>query len=555
MSKSRKAQAPPAKSFGSHLSEWIVYASIVVFTLWQGSYFPLQFMLMLALLMAAFVLAGRTAIISIEPLLLFAISLLYFLSLGIFSENRYAGLVEAIRTLVLPLSLITFRNSDSARTEKAIFAALMCVAILGLLSFASIIYIPGGVIEESNRLQSVIQYANTTALLMLVGALYAAEMFFARRKIANLVCCAIFLVSLVLTGSRTTLVVALAACFLYAFVKTGRRGRIIEACSLVAAVCAVVCLNALTDIRLFRISLYEPTLVERWITYGDAAAMMRGKWLTGIGAGNWQEWQFRLQSAPYNVKYVHNHYIQLLLDAGALAPLLFFAATVPAICKGLRSKSLHSIILIAIMAHAVLDFDLIFGAVAMIAMYSLSQLASGGKTIKIGKIRFAVIAPLLAVVVLWGSEAFSALGDSALARGRMESAMGEYRASLALNPLNTGLYYQMAQSTRDIELTEEYIRTAIDENPRDSRSISILALIESRNGNYGAALGLCKQLMENRKFSEEHQLLYLEIAGQAAALGIIGDREHEEVMEEIAAIRRQANPLYIQYIENEENGK
>lgn len=552
MNKSARIK-PPEKSIHLRIAERCACVCIVIFALWQGSYFPLQFLLMVALILIAFILFGKSLYVSKKAAFLFGISLLYIISLLILTENHYAGLIELLRSMIFPLTLILFFNTDPAKAEKAIFFALVSIAVLGLLAFASVIYIPGGMVEATNRLQSVIQYANTTALLMLIGILYSINAFIKDKKPAKLVYCLLFASAFFLTGSRTALVVALAVCFLYAMIMLKRRGKLITVGILVIAIWAIVSLNIFTDLRMFRISLHEPSLVERWITFQDAIGMMRGNWLLGIGTGNWQEWQFLYQSAPYHVKYIHNYYLQLLLDGGLLAPLLFLAATLPAIIKGVRTKSIHGFILIAMMLQALLDVDLIFAGVAMIAMFSLSQLTAPGKELVIGELRYIAIAPLLAVTVIWGSEVFSASADRNLTNGNLQASMSRNKTALRLNPLNTGLYFQMAQSTRDIALTEHYIRTGIERNPRDSRAISILARIEAGKGNYNGALDLCERLIESQRHSRDIQSLYLYIAGRAVNGGAISNSDFEEIQSRVDSIRLQANPLYIQFISRDEN--
>jgi tetratricopeptide (TPR) repeat protein len=480
--------------------------------------------------------------------------------------------MELLRVLVLPMTLMLFCNTNPVKTERAIFISLMSIAILGLLAFFRVIYIPGAVIETTNRLQSVIQYANTTALLMLIGILYSIHSYISNRKIGKLICCLIFAVTLLLTGSRTSLMVALAVCTLYALIMSQRRGKLIVSGSVVLAVLAVVGFNLFTDIRIFRISIFEATLVERYITYQDAISMMRGNWLLGIGTGNWQEWQFIYQSAPYNVKFIHNYYLQLLLDGGILAPLLFLAATLPSVIKGLSKKNIHAFILIAVMSQALLDFDLIFSAVAMIAMFSLSQLIAGrceshsrvgsdktggsrilrgimsDKTVSIEKLRFIALAPMLVILVLWCSEIYSSNADINLLQGNKDVAMSRYRTALALNPLKTELYYQMAQSADDIETAQELLETAIEKNPRDLQSISALVMIESQRGNFAVALDLCEILIENRRHFEEYRSLFLQTAESALISGVINQSQYEEIQTRLRLIPLQTNPLYRRYI-------
>jgi len=378
--------------------------AVIMFTLWQGSYFPLQFLLLLSFLLIAFIFFGSSLTISKEVFMLFGITLLYIVSTLIYSDRLFDGAIETLRTLVFPFTLIFFLNYERVRMEKAIFSALLLVAAIGLLAFFSVLNIPGSVIEHSNRMQSVIQYANTTALLMLIGILYSAHSFKESKSIWKLCCGAVFLTALLLTGTRTTLVVALAVCSLYAFILAKQRGKIIVAVATAAAVGVVIALGIFTDIRMFRISLFEATLLERLTTYKDAITMMHGRWHLGIGVGNWKEWQFLYQSAPYSVMHIHNYYLKLLLDAGLVALLLFCAAVVPAIYRGIREKNVHGMILLAVMMHALLDFDLVFAAVSMITMYSLSQLIPNGKSLNVGKYRFIAIAPLIFILYMWLSE-------------------------------------------------------------------------------------------------------------------------------------------------------
>jgi len=538
---------------------WCVAVFIVMFTLWQGSYFPLQFLLMLALMLIAFILFGNSLSVSKEALLFSGISLLYFVSLLILSENIYAGTIEALRTLIFPFALILFNNTDTDRIEKPIITALLLVAILGLLSFFSIIHLPGAVTADGNRLQSVIQYANTTALLMLIGTLYSLESFIKEKNIPMLCCCAVFLTTLALTGSRTVFIIAIAVCALYAVVKTSRRGRIITVTAVTATVLIVVLLGVLTDIRLFRISLREPTLVERFITYGDALNMVRGNLLLGIGTGNWPTWQFMYQSAPYSVFHIHNYYLKLLLNGGLLAPVLFIAATVPAVIRGIKEKNVHALILLAILLNAALDFDLAFASVAVVAMYSLSHLTSGKisprtryiLSISVGKVRFVALVPLIVIAGLWVSEIFSANAESHRAAGDLSASMRSNEIALTLNPLNTALHYQMALSSEHPEQMEKHLQAAIKNSPRDLRALSALAILRSDQGSYFVALELFEILVGYRPHSADLWAMYLNTARRAAGQGVIETSELDVLQERMDDIGRNTNPLYINYILNQ----
>jgi tetratricopeptide (TPR) repeat protein len=223
----------------------------------------------------------------------------------------------------------------------------------------------------------------------------------------------------------------------------------------------------------------------------------------------------------------------------------------PAIIKGISAKNLHAFILIAVMTQALLDFDLIFSAVAMITMYSLSQLIVRQRTVPClisGKLRFIAFAPMLVIMILWCSELYSSNADTHLLRGNRDVSMSRYRTALVLNPLKTELYYQVAQSTFDIVTAEEFLRTGVIKNPRDLQSISALVMIESQRGNYADALDLCEVLIKNRKHSKEYQSLFLSTAETALIHGVISQSQFEEIETRLKLISAQTNPLYERYI-------
>jgi O-antigen ligase len=546
--KAAKLSAQPdlAGLFGA----WCVSACIAVFTVWQGAYFPVQFLLMLSVFAAAFVLRGKEISASPEVLILLGVSVLYFVSFAILSENRYGGLTESLRTLVFPVSLLFFLNSDKDRSQKSATIGLLIVAVLGLLAYADILPLPGAVITSSNRLQSTIQYANTTALLMIIGTLYSADDFLKRKRITSAICFAVFVLALALTGSRTSLVTALAIGTVYALIKANRRGKLIVCGAVAAATVALVCLTAIPGIRLLRISLYEPTLVERFITYGDALSMLKSKPLLGIGVGNWQTLQYSAQSAPYNVKFIHNYYLQLFLDGGILAPLLFLTSLVPAVVRGVRGRSVHACIILAVMLHAVLDFDLVFASVGVLTMLSLSHLTTRGRTLRVGRLRLIALAPLLVLLTLWTSEALSSRANTQLSRGNLESSMSLNTAALAINPVNTGLYYDMAQSTRDVALTRELLQKAIESNPRDYRSLAMLVRIQAMNGDFGGALDSVERLNFYWRYSEDYQALYREVIQSAVESGYLSDGDAKLRLADIETRSIPQNPLYTLYIDS-----
>jgi len=538
-----------------NIKDFIIPILLAVFVIWQGSYFPIQFFMLIGLFLIAFILKGKSVFVTKEVLILGAMFFLYLVSFLLNAENLYNGLVEVLRAAVFPMSLILFLNINLDKIEKALFIAIFYVAIFGLLDVFEVIYIPGGVDESVGRLHSTIQYANMAALLMLVGILYCIRdiMLQKQNKIISFAALVLFALSLYLTGSSTTLGISMFVCALYIFMVLKQRSKIIITGIVIGVVGAAIiaALHSFTDIRIFRITIFESTFIERIITFQDAVGMLNGRWLLGIGTGNWQEWQILYQSAPYHVRFIHNYYMQLFLDAGIFAPILFFAALIPSIIRGIKLKSVHSMVIIAFVLHSFLDIGFIFAAGVMITTFSIARLNEGGKKINIGRWRYTAIMPLILVAILWGSEFSSTIAQMHRVNGNIEASMSANKTALTLNPLNADLYFRMAQSTRDIQLTEHYIRVNLERNPRNLHALAELARIEKNRGNFKEALHYSTQLVEARPFLREFRYLHVDIARVALYNGVINYLEYTYILEKIDDILANINPLYLQFHRSE----
>ncbi|MDR1641516.1 MAG: O-antigen ligase family protein [Clostridiales bacterium] len=483
---------------------------------------------------------------SLDVALLSGIVLLYAISLIFLSQNRYAGLTETLRVAIMPLSLAYFLNGDSKHSEKLVYIGLMCVAVIGLLESMSIVVIPNGLDSSNDRLQSVLQYANTTALLMMIGAFYAFQSFLDHRKLGNLICLAAFLIAFALTGSRISLIVLVVTGTVYALMLVKGKGKYVILCSVAAATIFIVLMSMFSSFHLFRISLFEGTFLERLISFQDAFKMLRGRWLLGIGSGNWQTWHHQYQTTYYNVRYIHNYYLQLFLDSGVVSPLLFVAVIIPAIVRGIKAKSVNACVLIAIALRALLDFDMIFASVGAIAMLSVSRLTVRTKVLPVGKIRGLAVVPLVFLIAITASEAFSSLADRNLMQGNLESSMKFNEIALKLNPVKYNSYFKMALSAQDIGQAEELLRTATEKDPSDLESLEALAELLASSDRYDEALELCERLITEWKNSPQFLELYYETLKMAFEAKSIDEPEYSKklnALDQISEYQKSSNTL------------
>ena len=460
---------------------------------WQGSFFPIQYIWLLALLLLAITLTDRPFIMTTQVWLLLGLVIHMSLSLMLCAADKPMGLRELLRYMLLPISMLFFlvMKEYAESFIRALYTGLLIVAALGLLVYEGDFWIPVGIIQANGRLQSTIQYANTTALLMLIGILYSAHYFISTQKWRYPLYLAVFAYCLYATGSRTTFVLAFGIAVVYTLSLLKRHARWI--------VMGVLILLAgflfMQGGRIVRISLTEPTFIERVITWQDGIRLVLQRPFFGLGLGDWQTEQFLYQSAPYAVRYVHNYYVQLLLDGGIIALLLFALPVMISLWQGWKGKSIHFFVILAVVLHIFVDIDMTYGGVIVIIAFSMAQIPPIRERVRnINQlIRLSGLVPAALLLLMWGAE---------------------FR----------------------------YTPT----NPFAIKEAAARALIKEEL--YAAAIIQTEELLRMWQFNEEYQEMYRVLLSEAEAANIISSEEKQMKWLELERKLNNINPLYTRYI-------
>ena len=464
--------------------------------IWQGAFFPLQFIPLLIIPFLMFALSKQPITITLNTILLLGMTLLLLASFLLLAQEPQISLREWLRYLLIPLSLMFFiaTKDKSDWYMRAFFAGIFAIALFGLMAYTGGITIPGGIIEHSGRLQSTIQYANVTALLMLIGILYSVDYFIKTKKWRYPIYALGFAYCLYLTGSRVTLVLFFIIAVLFILAKMKRKLQLVSIGILAAVFVALSWVGG----RIMQISLTEPTLIERVITWQDGLRIaMYYPWL-GLGIGNWQFEQFFYQSAPYGVRYIHNFYAQVLVDGGFLAAILFIVVILNVLWRGLmlKEKNIHFFVILAIAFHIFLDFSMAFGGVILIFAFSMSQIPD--KEFKIPswpkkRLRLVALIPVVLLLVMLvnepGYKIPDPLGD------RFAAAIQAYT-------------------------DEEYL----------------------------LAIEKTEALLHLWRFNPIYQAFYYDLLKSAVNSGLISLEEKQHRLEIVEQKRVQINPLYVRYI-------
>lgn len=123
-----------------------------------------------------------------------------------------------------------------------------------------------------------------------------------------------------------------------------------------------------------RVQQATGTFAMRLVYNTDALSALMTSPLFGLGPDMWRFFYPQFQSAQYSAALVHCGYLQLAVDAGLPGLFLFVAAIGIGIRNLLQAGSSHwgelaCVLLIAI--HSLVDFDLSFGAIALLLAYLL----------------------------------------------------------------------------------------------------------------------------------------------------------------------------------------
>ena len=150
--------------------------------------------------------------------------------------------------------------------------------------------------------------------------------------------------------------------------------------------------------------LKNQNAVQRMVFFTDGLKLFKESPMLGSGPGSFESTACSVQSYYYETRYVHNHYIQILVDSGILGLAAYLSALVLMLCSLIRRRDSSSAALAAclfmICGHSVMEVTMSMSvylpfAFGVFAMISAGE-ASGNPKIP-------------ATVLHWGSAAIYAV--------------------------------------------------------------------------------------------------------------------------------------------------
>jgi O-Antigen ligase len=311
--------------------------------------------------------------------------------------------------------------------------------------------------------------------------------------------------------------------------------------------------------RLRNISLTNGSLVERYISFQDAISQSVNN-LFGSGINSYEYMQYVMKSAFYESKYIHNTYLQYMLDLGLIGVLLFLVLNIYIFVLLLKSKNTHKEIYLGIyliiVIHGLMNFDSVFGTYWLLLSFLVATSCRNTKPVKVHQwIKVSSMSLLfITSLFLFVYEGSLELSSTFVKKEKGEAAAALINVPYTLNIPDDRIYitsaaikkqeYTRVQDTKNAENVLEDLYKAEYYNPIDPRIKWNIAYIHMVNNDFAKAgeywdRVLALQWHNNNTYAEYSR--YLEKAYEEDKATLAEERERLKKVYEMNIER--LNPL------------
>ena len=273
----------------------------------------------------------------------------------IWAVDKNDALIGSLRYLSIIIFNILIMQCTEERKENIIkiipYSGLLmlCLSlILGIIPvLKSVFYTPNG------RLMGFFPYANTFALYLLIGIIIITNK---RKDKYSILITLALLAGILLSGSRVTLILALFYMLYLCLKKTNqyRKYYIIGMIAIIIFGAIFITITGKYNV-IGRITNYR-SILERVLYWKDSLKVISQN-IFGHGYMGYSYKIYEVQTGAYVTKFVHNEYLQMILDIGIIPAIIFIGTIIKTILS--KDKNItNKIILLIIAIHIFFDFDL-----------------------------------------------------------------------------------------------------------------------------------------------------------------------------------------------------
>lgn len=419
----------------------------------------------------------------------------------------------------LPVGLYMLVIWQEGNKEKFIellpyFGAAAALVSL-ILSFVSQI---SDMFLVSGRFAGFFQYPNTFALFLLI-----CELLMLRKiptRVYQYMVLAVLVGCMLYTGSRTVFLLFLASNFVMILANTSKKIRLIILGIFFFAVAAVLLFayfgpedNLFS--RYLKIGLTESTFVGRILYMTDSLPLLL-KYPFGMGYLGYHFVQGSIQTGVYNVSFVHNDFLQVLLDIGIIPGLLFVAGVVVYFFNR-RIPFTQKVVVGTLCLHSLFDFNFQF-----IGMFMLLILLTDCSSKEITLKNITSLKLIIPVVLLLNIYMGIALGLSQFT---------EYEAADELYPYNTRNKLHLLEAETDYERANALADEILAQNTHYYAPYSIKAKYAYSKGDFLAVIKNKEQVFLKNPFRyTEYKEYCIMLINGINAYEKIGDTKSADIL-------------------------
>lgn len=377
----------------------------------------------------------------------------------------------------LPLVLYTLLIMQSPDEIRHHFLKMLpfCGCLMTIVSGLAVLFpklYP--YVTVNGRLAGFFQYPNSFAAFLLVGLII--QSYHASGKFSFPVIL-LLTAGIVLSGSKTVFVLLLLLMAAIVLVRHHKALTFKLAAALLCGLAAGFLADALGLLtnadRFTAISASSGTFLVRLLYFRDVLPTILAHPL-GIGYMGYPAIEGAIQTGRYYVAYIHNGFLQLLLEIGWI-PTVFLIFSLLSAALSRKTIEMHRFILLAILCHCMLDFDLQF-PVFWIILLSCTNLRSGKQMVIKACKTVQFVSAILVAVALW------------LGCGDWLYRMERPDLTLRITPFHTdALTYQMSVST-DPDRMDQLADRILSFNPTHSLAFSAKANVAFSRGDVRAMI-------------------------------------------------------------------
>ena len=378
--------------------------------------------------------------------------------------------VMRLAVICLWMYLVQNRANEERVAVKNIVPLMGCVSIaMSAISFWITDLQP--YFMENSRISGFFQYANTNALLFAVGIIILVYQLKEQKKpIYSILQIIVLLAGVFWSGSRSVLLLLLIWGVWYA-IRTAefRKPFLIgSVMALLAGAAYTVMTGSTANIgRIFTLFTNSSTLWGRLLYYRDAILLL-GKKFFGLGRLGYYYSQGTFQSGVYDIKYVHNDFLQVALDYGVIALVLVLLFVGWQILKGKQTQT-DKELLVFIGLASLVDFHCQYLFVVMLACLFLDYGDCVKEKKEMTKKKRMVISGLLIVLLYIG-----------IATG--SNRYGNYDLSLTMLPGYTPAEENRLSISMGTEASCIWATELLEKNPYNITAYAV------RGAYYGSVL-------------------------------------------------------------------